>query len=109
MGSFQGEAPSRLDPSPQRDASGNPIKPGAEPAGVAQRSGPPHQHQERGLKGVFDVVWVAQDPAAHPQDQRAVKRYQAGECRLVAQPDEPIQELAIVQPRDWPLVEELLD
>jgi hypothetical protein len=38
-----------------------------------------------------------------------VKRYQAGECRLVAQPDEPTQELALVQPRDWPVVEELLD
>ncbi len=99
----------RLGPRPHRHPPGNAVQPGAQPPGVADRPGPLHQHQERRLERILDVVPVAEDPPADAQHHRAVQGHQRGERRLVATRREPLEQLAVVQPRHRPAVEELPD
>ena len=101
--------PARLGPRPHRHPSGDAVQPGPQPAGVADRAGPLHQHQERRLEGVLDVVRVAEDPPADAQHHRAVQCHQRVEGRLVVPRREPLEQLAVVQPGHRPGVKELPD
>jgi hypothetical protein len=53
-----------------------PIKPVSNQVAVFNRSGLSNQHQEGGLKGIFDIMLVVQGAAANAQDHGSVSAYQ---------------------------------
>ena len=55
---------SATGPCRQRDAVGDAVEPAGQRLALADRAGLPNQHEKRGLKGVFDLVFLAQQTAA---------------------------------------------
>ena len=65
---------------------------------TADRAGPASQDQERGLRSILGIVFVAQDLAADPQDHRPVaidQGREGGLGGLVPTLNEPVEQLAV--------------
>ena len=86
------------------DSSGHAIQPAAQRVSHPDRSSPAHQHEERRLKGVLNVVRVGQGAPADAQDHRPMPRHQGRERRLGGERgvlrrgtpgQEPIQQLRV--------------
>src|SRR5262249_42342100 len=60
------------------------------------------EDQEGGLEGVLGVVVIAEDPAAHGPDHRAMPAHQGGQRRLVPAAEVVLQQLPIGQARPTP-------
>ncbi len=82
------------------------IEPGAEPVGVAERTGLARQDEEDGLEGVLGEMAIAQELAADAEHHRAMPGHQGGEGGLVAAVVEPLDELAVGEPDERAIVEE---
>jgi hypothetical protein len=104
--SFATSPADRLGPRSPRHLRGDPVEPGGDEVTIADRSGSPDQDEERGLKGVVDVVRVGQDPPADAQDHRPELRHERLERRLIASDREPFEELAIPEAGDRPAFEQ---
>src|SRR4029079_10999009 len=87
--------PGLQGPGPQRRSVGNAVQSVADQLAGLERAGLAHQHQEGGLKRVFDVVLMAQDAPADAEHHGAVASDQLLEGRLFALGEEPLQQLAI--------------
>jgi hypothetical protein len=96
-------------PGPSGDPAGHAVEPGAQRLAVAEAARLAGQDDEGGLEGVDDVVGVAEEPPADPQDRRAMPGHQRLERRPVAMGREPLEDLPLAQAGDRPSPEELAD
>jgi hypothetical protein len=79
-----------VGPSPARNpcaglaggAKCNSIEPGAEQVGVSDRPRLTCEDEEHSLEGVFGVMVVAEELAAHSKHHRAMAFHDRRECRL---------------------------
>ena len=92
-------------PRPMGRPVGHAVEPGGQRVAHPDRTGLPHQDQERRLEGVVRVLGPSEDLAANPQHHRPVAFHQLAEGRLgrtLPAADEPAQELGVAQPGEGP-------
>src|SRR5262249_47619183 len=78
-----------------RRAIGHSIQPTAHRLALADGSRLANQHEKRGLKGVFDGLFIREDAAAHPEDHRAKALDQGFKGDLIPIEGETLQQLGI--------------
>ncbi len=99
-------APCRIGPDSGGDAAGDAVEPARERAGRPDRPGAAGEDDERGLGRVVGVVRVAEHAPADVADHRSVPPDDRLERRLAPAVDEALQQLAVAQSRDRPVLED---
>ena len=78
---------------------GHAVEPVAQQMLTLEASCLSNEHEKRRLKGVIDVVGIAQELAANAQDHGSMALHQRLERRLVARTGEPVQKLPLGKTR----------
>ena len=95
---FGRAAPGRVDPRSRRHPARHAVKPASQRLEPANRTAPPHQHQERRLKSILGVGRIAQHVAANPQNHRPMAQDQNLKSRLgrrITPARKPLEKLSI--------------
>jgi hypothetical protein len=91
--------PRAFDPSAGRNPKRHPVQPGGHRVSLPDRLSLPEQYEESRLEGIFGVVGICEQPAAHPPHHRAVPLDQCLEGCLVnmVASRKPLEQLPIRQ------------
>ncbi len=103
--------PGGVAPCPGRDPPGDAVEPACRRLVPANRRGAACQHEEHRLGGILGIVKITQNAQADACHHRTMTQHQGRERRFglrVLTPDETIQQLAIRQTAQDPVVKERL-
>jgi hypothetical protein len=67
------------------------IKPWREPICITELLAPPHEHKERGLERVLNIVTVPENPPANSHHHWTMTHQERLECRRVPMTKEPLE------------------
>jgi hypothetical protein len=81
---------------------GDPMKPGGQRFGLANRTGFVGEDEKSGLAGILGVLLLPEHTPANAQHHGPMPLYQGRECRLIATACEIEKELAVGQPERGP-------
>jgi hypothetical protein len=84
-------------PCPQGDALGYPVKPAGQGAALADRGRLAHQHEERGLKGIFGRVGILKQASADTQDHGPMPLHENRKGGFLSPRQEAFEQLAVIQ------------
>jgi hypothetical protein len=79
----------------KRDVPGNAVQPACDGCFFADGCGLAHQHQEGGLKGVLNILFVFQNTPANGPNHAAVPLYQFFKRGFIALEGEPLQQVIV--------------
>src|SRR5262249_1267966 len=92
---FMAAPPRAVGACAQGQTLGDSVQPTTEGVRATNPAGLTRQHEKRGLKNVFGILFVAQQTAAHAPDEWAMTPNKGRKGRFLTALDEALQELSV--------------